>query len=384
MELPSYFTDFIKDISLSPEEKQECQRVHRELRERLLSDDNLKGLIVTTFLQGSYRRSTLLRPGPGEHADVDVVVVTRISKEDTTPEQAMRAFVQFLEEHYQGKYELQGRSIGIKLDDVDLDLVVTSAPSESQVGILKLYGESGDDTLEDWLGQSEIAPGQHSGGLGEMWLRKAQEEAWKLDPLEIPDREARIWKPTHPLEQIRWTHEKNKLTNGHYIHVVRAIKEWKRLNKHLPRYPKGYPLEHLIGVCCPDGITSTAEGVVRTLENIEAMFAACASAGIAPELPDHGVPEYNVMQRVTGQGFASFHSQVRQAAKVAREAINADSVEESANLWGRMFGDDFPKPPGGGGDGGGNRGGGGDGPARPDGGFTHRQGPTVVAGGRFA
>ena len=380
MELPSYFTDFMRNISPSPEERKQYQKAHTELREKLMDDDDLKEVIVTTFLQGSYRRSTILRPEPGEHADVDVVVVTKISKEDATPEKALQTFVPFLEMHYPRQFELQGRSIGITLDDVDLDLVVTSAPSESQIGILKSSVVSGDGTLEDWLGEPWAALGRRYGEFSEVWLAKAQEEGWKLEPLDIPDREARIWKPTHPLEQIRWTHEKNGLTNGHYIHVVKAIKEWKRVNQLLPRYPKGYPLEHLIGACCHNGITYTAEGVVQALETIKTKFATHAATRITPVLPDHGVPEHDVMERVTGEEFAAFHSQVCEAANVAREALDADSVEESAKLWRRLFGDNFPEPPSGNGD----DGGGDPGSQEQAAGFTPRITPTIVGGGRFA
>ena len=380
MELPSYFNDFMRNISPSPEERKRYQEAHSELRERLLGDDDLKEIIVTTFLQGSYRRSTILRPEPGEHSDVDVVVVTRISKEDITPDQAIRTFIPFLEKHYKGKFELQGRSIGITLKDADLDLVATSAPSESQETIFKSSVVSGYETLEDWLGESWTALGRRYSDLGEEWLTKAQEEQWRLEPLYIPDREARIWKPTHPLEQIRWIHEKNGLTNGHYIHVVKAIKEWKKVTTSLPRYPKGYPLEHLVGACCPDAIMYTAEAVVRTLEAIESKFAANAAAAITPALPDHGVPEHDVMQRVTGEEFAAFHSRVCQAADVARDAFEADSVAESAKLWRKLFGDNFPEPP----SGDGNNGGGDRDPQGEATGFTRRTTPTIVGGGRFA
>ena len=370
----------MRNISPSPEERRHYQEAHRELRDKILDDDDLKEIIVTTFLQGSYRRSTILRPEPGEHADVDIVVVTRISKEDTTPDRAIRTFVPFLEKHYKGKFELQGRSIGITLEDVDLDLVVTSAPSESQEGILKSSLVSGHETLEDWLGESWVVLGRRYSDLGEEWLRKAQEEQWKLEPLYIPDREARIWKPTHPLEQIRWTHEKNGLTNGHYIYVVKAIKEWKRVTASLPRYPKGYPLEHLVGACCPDGITYTAEGVARALETIESKFAANAALKTTPILQDHGVPEHDVMQRITGEEFAAFHTGVCEAADVARDALEADSVAESAKLWRTLFGDNFPEPP----SGDGNNGGGDRGPHEQAAGFTRRTAPTIVGGGRFA
>ncbi len=380
MELPSYFGDFMRNISPSPNERKKYQEAHQELRERLLADEDLNKIIVISFLQGSYRRSTLLRPDPGEHGDVDVVVVTKMSKEDTTPERAMETFIPFLRKHYQEEFELQGRSIGITLEDVDLDLVVTSAPSESQMGILHSSEVGGDWTLEDWLGESRIALGRRHSDSTKVWLAKAQEEEWRLEALDIPDREARIWKPTHPLEQIRWTHEKNASTNGHYIHVVKAIKEWKRVNRLLPRYPKGYPLEHLVGMCCPDRITSTAEGVVRTLETIKTRFAPHAAARITPELADHGVPDHDVMQRVTGQEFASFYSQVCEAANVARDALDVDSVKESAQLWRQLFGRNFPEPP----ESGGNNDDGDPAPQQQAGGFTPRTAPTTAGGGRFA
>ena len=59
MELPSYFSDFMSNIRPSSEERKQYQDAHRELREKLMDDDDLKEIIVTTFLQGSYRRSTI-------------------------------------------------------------------------------------------------------------------------------------------------------------------------------------------------------------------------------------------------------------------------------------------------------------------------------------
>ena len=91
-------------------------------------------------------------------------------------------------------------------------------------------------------------------GRGALSFREALEKinkavgstAWQQEPLLIPSRDLRTWIPTHPLEQIRWTIEKNDRTNGHYVNVVKALKWWR---KHKPdgEYPKGYPLEHLIG-----------------------------------------------------------------------------------------------------------------------------------------
>ena len=219
---------------------------------------------------------------------------------------------------------------------------------------------------------------KRSGAGYSSFLNLAKEEpAWKLSPLYIPDRDAQCWQPTHPLAQIEWTHDKNRQCNGHYIQVGKAIKWWRRLKHPMPKYPKGYPIEHIVGLCCPDGITSVAEGVTLTLESIVANYQGYATLKTTPNLPDHGVPQQNVFQRVSGEDFSAFHSQVCEAAKVARSALNAEGIAESAEYWRELFGHRFPEAPfkegDGGDDGGPNRGG-----------FSPRQGPTIIGGGRFA
>ena len=90
-----------------------------------------------------------------------------------------------------------------------------------------------------------------------------------------------------------------------------------------PKYPKGYPVEHLIGQCCPDGINSVAEGVTKTLEAIARDYQIYADLRIVPDLRDHGVITHNVFKRVSATDFAEFHSQVCAAAVIAREALEA-------------------------------------------------------------
>ena len=347
MELPSSFGDFLKEIRPTKNHFDDMITGYKTLRRRLLEDEKLAPIIVSTFLQGSYRRSTAIRPRGDKRADVDLVVVTNLRRDEYTPQRAMDLFVPFLNKHYGGKWEPQGRSFGIGLSYVDLDLVITSAPSEAESEALKSASVTATDTpeeVDDWrLVPSYVSFAERSlpGAAQRIELAKKEVE-WKLSPLHIPDREAEQWDETHPLAQIRWTWEKNKACNKHYINVVKALKWWRRIGPEAPKYPKGYPLEHLVGQCCPDGINSVAEGVTLTLEAIANNYGAHAAGSLVPRMPDHGVPAHDVFHRLTGEDFAAFHALVRDAAVIARRAFDADEAKASSEEWRKLFGGKFP------------------------------------------
>lgn len=360
--LPTYFTDFLAKIRLQDDDIIELKDGHRTLRDLLAADETLGPIIVGTFLQGSYRRATAIRPENGKRSDVDVVVVTKLAREDyEDPGDALAVFVPFMEKHYEGEYTIQGRSIGIERELVDLDCVITAAPSVSEQGLLKSEVVMMDDTIE-------------ASPFLESFFKSMREAQWQTEPLWIPDRDAQCWTPTDPLEQIRWTREKNAACNGYYVNVVKAIKWWRRIKHTTPKYPKGYPVEHLIGQCCPDGIGSVAEGITLTLEGIASNYRTDVLLGCTPRLPDHGVSEHDVFKRVAPEDFATFYGQICEAAILAREAYDEKESAKSAELWKRLFGDDFPDPPPGGGDGGSES---------PGGGFTPRTRESRIGGGRF-
>ena len=175
---------------------------------------------------------------------------------------------------------------------------------------------------------------------------------------------------THPLEQIRWTRDKNARTNRHFINVVKAIKWWRLENHEEPKHPKGFPLERLIGECCPDGIESVADGVTRTLETIVSQYAFHVQVGGKPQLPDYGVPTHDVFKRISADDFKKFYEHVEDGASVARRALDSGDRTESGNLWRKMFGSKFPKPPE-------------DGRSKKAG-YTQPTAPAVPGSGRFA
>lgn len=107
----------------------------------------------------------------------------------------MNLFVPFLEKHYKDKYRIQGRSIGISLSYVDLDIVPTSAPSESETGVLQDEAIISEYTIEDF--QQKLLTKSFSNALLEstynIFCRSDSQPQWKSEPLLIPDREAEKW-----------------------------------------------------------------------------------------------------------------------------------------------------------------------------------------------
>ena len=333
MELTSYFNDMLEKIRPSEDLLGKCIKAHTELRETLLNDPDLKGTVVTTFLQGSYRRSTLTRPPKGSKPDVDVVVVTNIDPNACTPAQVQERFCRVLEKysHYRGNYRRQGRSIGLSHGPVNLDLVVTAAPSEALKAILE----------SDAIGSSTSVEANPAWMVREG--RQSQAQDWKRDPLLIPDREANRWEETDPISQIEWTHDKNRRTNGHYVNVVKALKWWwAQRSSGRQGVPKGYLIERLVALHCPDDIDSVAAGVTATLEGIRNAYAADVSQGATPFVQDVNNPYSDVFKRVPPECFKEFFGAVDTFAVKARTAFNDPNLESSAKGWTAMFGSLFP------------------------------------------
>ena len=178
------------------------------------------------------------------------------------------------------------------------------------------------------------------------------------------------------LEQIRWTRDKNKNTNTHYVNVVKALKWWRILRLTNIKYPKGYPIEHMIGDNCPDGIISISEGVCLSLEAIVFNYRIDRLNKRTPALSDRGVPSHDVWKRVSPEDFITFYDHLVTYAKIAREAFDADKLKVQVEKWKELFGDKFP-----------DYNSDDDDDTRSNkssAGFTPREQVSTVAGGRFA
>ena len=342
----TYFDEFLEHIRLPNELRDACAEAHKELRLNLLADTDLNPIFVSMFLQGSYARHTGTKPhGKDTHVDVDLVVVTNLQHETNTPDMVVARFTPFLDRKYEDQWVRNDRSIKITPTNtsVTLDLVVTAAPSEAQTEFYKSFRESGVPDLS--IEAAGDIGSQESRAFREAFERitKAFGGGWQREPLMIPSRDLGHWVPTHPLEQIRWTTDKNERTGGNYVNVVKAIKWWRKQNAE-GEYPKAYPLEHFVGDHCPDGIDSVAKGVAEVLESIRLTAAPAMFPTGVPSLYDRGVPDNDPFKKITAEQYATFHGLVTRDGPKARAALDADTINESATRWREIFGPEFPEP----------------------------------------
>jgi len=333
--LPTLFEAFLANIRPQNRHIEDYKNGHKRLREKLQDDDSVSDIYVSDFLQGSYKRSTAVKPRGDEKSDVDIVFVTSIEKE-TNPDDALEQCVPFLRNHYDDdEWKRNDRSFKIERSNVEIDLVLTSTPTEAARSAVEAMGAF---DVEENLGIENKSVLSEALGMNV----KGENEQWKDEPLYIPDRRLQQWEQTHPLKTLEFTSKKNSLTDGYYVNVVKAIKWWRRCKIPDVEGPSSYPLEHLVGECCPDSLDSVAQGVTTTLERIRDEYRSHAAQNQPPELSAHGLPSVDVFDRIDGAEFAEFHSYVVDAADIARTAYDEDNKSQSRDEWARLLGDEFP------------------------------------------
>lgn len=150
---------------------------------------------------------------------------------------------------------------------------------------------------------------------------------------------------THPKRQLEWTTDLNKASEKYFVPLVKLFKWWRKEAYSNPAYPKGYLLERIAGEVFDRGARDHGEGFVRLMRNVVSNYDSYATIGLVPTLPDAGVPSHNVLARLSVADFKTFIQHVKAALATAEKALGSQDKEESAQLWGKVFGPKFPKAP---------------------------------------
>jgi hypothetical protein len=301
MTIQTQFQKFLSDIEPSPTAKAEASSAHTTLRKFLREHSDFKHFHVETFLSGSYRRNTAIRPriinGRETRPDIDIIVVTNHTVYDN-PADVLGLLRDTLGEKYALSDPPQQRSLGVFTKTVEMDVVPIIAP----------------------------------GGLDGM--------------LYLPDKKLETWLVTNPPRHTAWTEEINKATEQRFKPLVKLIKWWRRENPTISKRPKGFVLECIVAECMNRTETQYVELFLGTLESIIRKYSMWVALRLVPFIYDPGVPGNSVTNGISLSAFEGFYKKVKAHAELGRQAQNEPDEEKSIRMWREIFGERFPAPSG--------------------------------------
>ncbi len=289
MEMTSYFDGLLANIEPDPNNVKLAKKSHEEVRDFLAKDDEISKANPKTFLSGSYARETAVN----DIKDVDIILIIDLDRSITDPEVTLAWVQASLHKNY-SKVKKQGRSVNV-INDKGFSLdIVPATPVSNRSG-----------------------------------------------PLWIPDRDAKTWVATHPKAQMEFSSERNKNTEGYYVHLIKIIKYWRDRLANKSARANSYIIESLISKCLISKPSSYGDAVKNIFRHIYFTYQTYLTTGSVPNISDPGYSSVNVAKRWEFDEFSAFMGEVKSSYDVATEALTSKDEEESVKLWRKLFGNKF-------------------------------------------
>lgn len=316
--MDSYFEDLRKSIEPQKARKKEAQKADDPVRDHLETHESFAERHVTTFLYGSYKRSTAI----GDIKDVDIVVITNFTTDDDP--------IDVLDELKDALAELY--------DEPDL------ADQRRSIRVDRPLPDVPDSELT-----LDVIPAIY------------QDEDDPDGPLWVPDRDKKCWVPSHPKGHIAYSSGLNEVSHQKraFVRLTKMMKWWwkyqfesrkPKVASH-ERKPKGFWIEVMTGEYADLSKESYPELIVALLENAFNKFKSFRTTGKMPELPDPGLHDYQekkyrtVRTSMTDDEFEFFLEVLEESLDWAKKALNASSEHEASKYWRKFFGDTFKLAP---------------------------------------
>jgi len=289
------FTDLLCEIEPSKSTVDACSAAHNRVRNTLRDDEEFGDFHVGTFLSGSYKRDTAIRPrliaGALQRPDVDVIVITSHTVDDD-PAEVIDMLHAALKRAGYTNLTVNRRSVNISMTTVEMDIVPIIA--------------TGDDKYK------------------------------------IPDNNLGEWLDTNPPAHTTWCTDVNKEAGGRFKPLVKLLKWWKRENFPELRRPKGFILETLVAKHMSYTETSYEELFLKLLREIRSAYALNVLLEIVPTIDDPGVPGNNVFSAVKFDEFKTFYDYVCEHIELIEDAQQEQDETEALKKWRKVFGSCFP------------------------------------------
>ena len=290
------FNEFISDITPSTTTDKQSASSHLRVRDVICSD------VIRTFLGGSYKRKTAIRPatknGDIERPDVDIYVVVTGSEWTKTPEELID------------------------------DLFSVLNKNRSELNITKIKRNRCSIAISTDKADMDISPLLEKDSTG--FFR-------------IGNRETGEWYQTEPEEHTRWSADINSQVSGRFNSLVKLIK-WNR--REFPtnyKHPKSIVLEVLIANNMDRQEKHFGKGVHQLFVNIVDTYAFSITIGYVPVLDDPAVSGGNLLQGVSFEAFNAFFEKTKSFRDLAQKALEAEKQEKATEYWRKIFGVRFPQ-----------------------------------------
>src|SRR5262245_4333240 len=236
-DLSKYFDKLREAVEPATERKKEAQKADDPVRDHLQTHRSFASRHVSTFLYGSYKRNT----AEGDIKDVDIVVVTSY-----TTSQSPIVVLNTLKDSLAKLYD--GTDLADQRRSIRVDRPLPNVPAS------KL-------TLD-------VIPAIYQGRPD--------------GPLWVPDRDKRIWIPSHPKGHIEYSSALNARSyqERSFVPLVKMMKWWWKYQFGIRRpgveahnrKPKGFWVEVMTGEYTDLSKESYPEMIVSLLENVFRAF----------------------------------------------------------------------------------------------------------------
>ena len=297
------FTDFIKDITPSQTTDTRSASAHNAVRDALTSDDEYKHEVLRTFLGGSYRRKTAIRPvtkgGDTERPDVDIYVVVAGSTWTRTPNELIEALYAALHR------------------------------TRSSLGITIISRNRCSISLSTGNADMDVSPllDRNISGYYSIGNRHTDE-----------------WYETDPEAHTTWSAQVNSDSFGRFNPMVKMVKWTRREYPTKSKHPKSIALEALIGEHMNRDKTHYGQLIHDTFNAIIDAYGIDRLLGICPTVDDPAIAGGNLLEGVSGDVFAAFYDKIESFRDEAAKALATDDQEKATVHWRRIFGSRFPSP----------------------------------------
>lgn len=302
------FNEFITDITPSATTNSRSSSAHNSVRDALNSDDTYKGDVIRTFLGGSYKRKTAVRPvtknGDKERPDVDIYVVVKgstsyFSSDHKTPSDLIEALFSALNRN------------------------------RTALGITKITRNRCSIAISTEKADMDVSP-----------LLEHDEDGY----YRIGNRETGEWYLTEPEEHTSWSAGVNAAAGMRFNPMVKMTK-WSRREfptKH--KHPKSIALEAMVAEHMNRTETHYGQLLHDTFDSIVKSYSFNRSLGMCPTIDDPAIEGGDLLAGVSGEAFAAFYDEIKIFRDEAAKALATDDQEKATKHWRKILGSRFPSP----------------------------------------